>query len=108
MSARNPPGILFYSRGWWWVNSVNHTGFAAQTYFEKGFQARIQIDDKICLDRISVRELNDALLWLTIEGAPGSIDVQARLSAFALEPSKVQEFGKIATKIILWRSRPNL
>jgi hypothetical protein len=43
---------------------------------------------------LTVRELNDALLWLTIEGSPGQIEVQARLSAFSLDPSKVEAFGK--------------
>lgn len=43
---------------------------------------------------LSVRELNDALLWLTIEGVPGSIEVQAWLSAFGLQPSQVEAFEK--------------
>jgi uncharacterized protein YndB with AHSA1/START domain len=43
---------------------------------------------------VSVRELNDALLWLTIEGAPGKIEVQAWLSAFGLPQSAVDEFAK--------------
>jgi hypothetical protein len=41
---------------------------------------------------ISVREMNDALLWLTIEGAPGNIEVQWWLSAFGLEQSQVAAF----------------
>lgn len=43
---------------------------------------------------ITIHELNDALLWLTIEGAPGSIEVQAWLSAFAIDPSRVESFNK--------------
>jgi uncharacterized protein YndB with AHSA1/START domain len=43
---------------------------------------------------ITVRELNDALLWLTIEGAPGSIEVQAWLSAFGVEPAQVSAFER--------------
>jgi uncharacterized protein YndB with AHSA1/START domain len=41
---------------------------------------------------LTVRELNDALLWLTIEGPPESIEVQAWLSAFALDPAQVEAF----------------
>jgi uncharacterized protein YndB with AHSA1/START domain len=43
---------------------------------------------------LAIHELNDALLWLTIEGAPGSIEVQAWLSAFAVVPARVEGFGK--------------
>jgi uncharacterized protein YndB with AHSA1/START domain len=43
---------------------------------------------------VTVREMNDALLWLTIEGAPGSIEVQIWLSAFGLEPSKLASFNE--------------
>jgi len=43
---------------------------------------------------LSVQELNGALLWLTIEGVPGSIEVQVWLSAFGLEPARVEEFGR--------------
>lgn len=42
----------------------------------------------------SVRELKDALLWLTVEGAPGSIEVQAWLPAFALDLSRLEAFEK--------------
>ena len=43
---------------------------------------------------LTVRELNDALLWLTIAGRRGQIEVQAWLSAFSLDPSQVDAFGK--------------
>jgi uncharacterized protein YndB with AHSA1/START domain len=43
---------------------------------------------------LSVRELNDALLWLTIEGVAGSIEVQVWLSAFGLEPARVASFNE--------------
>jgi len=43
---------------------------------------------------LTVGELNDALLWLTIEGAAGQLEVQAWLSAFSLDPSQVEAFGK--------------
>jgi uncharacterized protein YndB with AHSA1/START domain len=43
---------------------------------------------------LTVRELNDALLWLTIEGTPGKIEVQAWLSAFSVPHAQVEAFGK--------------
>lgn len=43
---------------------------------------------------VTIRELNDALLWLTIEGVPGKIEVQAWLSAFSVAPAQVEGFGK--------------
>jgi hypothetical protein len=58
------------------------------------FSGRVEFLTELRGFCISVREMNDALLWLTIEGAPGSIEVQAWLSAFALEPAQVEAFGK--------------
>lgn len=49
----------------------------------------IRKDRGFCL---SVRELNNALFWLTIEGAPGEIESQIWLSAFSVSESQVQEF----------------
>jgi hypothetical protein len=43
---------------------------------------------------VSVRELNDALFWLTIEGVRGKIEAQVWLSAFGLPQSDVEEFGR--------------
>ncbi|HVS88283.1 MAG TPA: SRPBCC domain-containing protein [Candidatus Acidoferrum sp.] len=42
---------------------------------------------------LTVREMKDALLWLTIEGEPGKIEVQVWLSAFGLPEAKVKEFS---------------
>jgi hypothetical protein len=41
-----------------------------------------------------VRELNDALLWLTIKGSAGTIEVQIWLSAFGLPQEQVAAFGE--------------
>jgi len=41
---------------------------------------------------ISIANLNDALLWLTIEGAPGEHDVQLWLSAYGLPQPDVEAF----------------
>jgi len=43
---------------------------------------------------VSVRERNDALLWLTIEGVAGKIEVQLWLSAFGLDQTEVDAFEK--------------
>lgn len=43
---------------------------------------------------LSVRELNDALLWLTIEGAGEELDVQLWLSAFGGPQQNLQSFEK--------------
>jgi uncharacterized protein YndB with AHSA1/START domain len=43
---------------------------------------------------VSIRQLNDALLWLTIEGGPGQHEVQLWLSAYNLPQAKVAAFEK--------------
>src|SRR5208282_3689819 len=43
---------------------------------------------------LTVHELNDGLLWITIEGPSDKIEVQAWLSAFALPPPQVEAFSK--------------
>jgi uncharacterized protein YndB with AHSA1/START domain len=43
---------------------------------------------------LTVRELNDAVLWITIEGPPDKIEVQAWLSAYSVPPAQVEAFRK--------------
>ena len=43
---------------------------------------------------VSVRHLNDALLWLTIEGSGAEHDVQLWLSTYGLSQAKVDAFAK--------------
>ena len=43
---------------------------------------------------VSVRHLNDALLWLTIEGSVAEHDVQLWLSTYGLSQAKVDAFTK--------------
>jgi len=43
---------------------------------------------------VSVRPLNDALFWLTIEGAPGQHEAQLWLSAYNLPAARVSAFEK--------------
>jgi hypothetical protein len=42
---------------------------------------------------VTVREMKDSLVWLTIEGAPGKTEVQLWLSAFGMEQREVDVFG---------------
>jgi hypothetical protein len=42
---------------------------------------------------VSLKELNDGLLWVTIEGTTGKIEVQIWLSAFGLPEARMQEFS---------------
>ena len=48
---------------------------------------------------VTVRELNDALFWLTLEGAPEKIEVQFWLSAFGIPEEDVNAFNQT------WESR---
>jgi hypothetical protein len=41
---------------------------------------------------VTVRELKDALLWFTIEGTPGKIEVQVWLSAFGVPQAELDRF----------------
>ncbi|HKM90270.1 MAG TPA: SRPBCC domain-containing protein [Candidatus Acidoferrales bacterium] len=43
---------------------------------------------------IGVRELNDALVWLTIEGTGGEHDVQLWLSSYGVPQAKVESFER--------------
>jgi len=42
---------------------------------------------------VTLKNLNDALLWLTIEGAPGQHEVQLWLSAYGLPQAEVDAFN---------------
>jgi uncharacterized protein YndB with AHSA1/START domain len=49
---------------------------------------------------LSVKELNDALLWVTIEGAPGNLEAQVWLSAYAIPQARVDEFSKHGAELL--------
>ena len=49
---------------------------------------------------VTVKELNDALLWLTIEGVPGKHEVQLWLSAYAIPQHQVNEFAKHGAELL--------
>jgi uncharacterized protein YndB with AHSA1/START domain len=68
--------------------------YALKTTTGDSFSGRVEFVREPRGFCLTVSELNDALLWLTIEGCPGQIEVQAWLSAFSLDPSLVEAFGK--------------
>ena len=49
---------------------------------------------------ISVRGLNDAMLWLTIEGAGGEHEVQLWLSSYGVPQTKVESFEREWTGVL--------
>ncbi len=49
----------------------------------------VRVNRGVC---VSIRELNDALLWITIEGPPGKIEAQMWLSAFGLPQAQLDDF----------------
>jgi uncharacterized protein YndB with AHSA1/START domain len=66
--------------------------YSLTTLFGETYTGRVEFlraNRGLC---VSVRELNDALLWLTIEGTPDNLEVQLWLSAFAVEPARVRAF----------------
>lgn len=68
--------------------------YAMRSTIGETFSGRVELRRErrgIC---VSVLELNDALLWLTIEGGPGKIEAQLWLSAFGVEAAKVEAFQR--------------
>jgi hypothetical protein len=49
---------------------------------------------------VSVKELNDAPLWVTVEGAPGKLEAQVWLSAYAIPQAQVDEFSKHGAELL--------
>jgi len=68
--------------------------YALKTTTGDSFSGRVEFVREPRGFCLTVSELNDALLWLPIEGCPGQIEVQVWLSAFSLDPSLVEAFGK--------------
>ncbi len=67
--------------------------FALRTTVDGDYSGKAEFlrqDRGVCL---SVKELNDALFWVTIEGVPGKIEVPIWLSAFGLPEARLQEFS---------------
>jgi hypothetical protein len=58
------------------------------------YSGRVQFVRELRGFCVSVRELNDALPWVTIEGAPGKIEVQIWLSTFNLPQDRITRFEK--------------
>jgi hypothetical protein len=67
--------------------------YSLKTFAGEKFSGRAEFIRPLRGFCVSVRELNDALLWFTIEGAPGKIEVQAWLSAFGLPQPELDKFS---------------
>jgi uncharacterized protein YndB with AHSA1/START domain len=68
--------------------------YSLETATAEHYSGRVQFVRALRGFCVSVRELNDALFWLTIEGAPGKIEVQIWLSSFSLPQAKIETFEK--------------
>jgi hypothetical protein len=68
--------------------------YAPETAIAENYSGRVQFVRALRGFCVSVLELNDALFWVTIEGAPGKIEVQIWLSAFGLPQAKIESFEK--------------
>jgi len=66
--------------------------YSLQTFSGETFSGRVEFVRPLRGFCVTIRELNDALLWFTIEGSPGSIEVQAWLSAFGVAQSEIDRF----------------
>jgi len=67
--------------------------YSLQTFSEGTFSGQVEFVRPLRGFCVTVEELNDALLWFTIEGAPGQIEVQVWLSAFGVAQTEVDKFG---------------
>jgi len=77
------------------LDSALHEGrpYSLENFRKERFTGSVEFLRPLRGFCLSVRELNDALLWFTIEGAPGQIEVQAWLSAFRLPQPELDEFS---------------
>lgn len=66
--------------------------YSLKTFSGETFSGRVEFVRPLRGFCVTVRELNDALLWFTIEGSPGKIEVQAWLSAFGVSQSGLDQF----------------
>ena len=64
--------------------------FAATTSTDDSYSGRIEFVKQERGFFVSVRELNEAPLWLTIEGPPEKLEVQAWFSTFGVPDSEVE------------------
>jgi hypothetical protein len=92
------PGNLFADN----LDNVLRKGhqYAFHNFLGQKFSGQVEFVRQLRGFCLTVRQLNDALLWFTIEGVPGKIEVQAWLSAFGLAQSRVDEFARN------WQARP--
>jgi uncharacterized protein YndB with AHSA1/START domain len=68
--------------------------YKAATTTGQSFSGKVEFLKPLRGFCISIRELNDALFWLTIEGASDKIDAQIWLSAFNVAESELDAFER--------------
>ncbi len=65
------------------------TAYALKTTTGESWSGTVEFAKPLRGICLSIRELNDALLWFTIEGTPGKIDAQIWLSAWGVGESRL-------------------
>lgn len=68
--------------------------YALRTTTGETFNGRVEFVSPPRGFCVSVDSLNDALFWLTIEGAQGNCEAQIWLSAYGISQNDVEEFGR--------------
>ncbi len=68
--------------------------YAARTAWNESYSGRVEFVVPPRGFCVSVQELNDALLWLTIEGVAGQHEAQLWLSAYGVPQRQMDEFAK--------------
>jgi uncharacterized protein YndB with AHSA1/START domain len=66
--------------------------FALKTTTGENWTGKVEFIKPLRGFCLSIRELGDALLWVTIEGSPGTIEAQIWLAAFGLDENKLNNF----------------
>ena len=79
--AQNPSAVLREGRE-----------YSLKTFSGDTFSGHVEFVRPLRGFCVTVHELNDALLWFTIEGTPGAIEVQAWLSSFGVAQTEIDRF----------------
>jgi uncharacterized protein YndB with AHSA1/START domain len=82
------------------ASSFLHPGasYNAKTTTGQNLSGRVEFLKPLRGFCISIHELSDALLWVTIEGSPGKIDAQIWLSAFNVAEPELDTFQQTWSK----------
>jgi uncharacterized protein YndB with AHSA1/START domain len=74
------------------ANLKSGDSFALKTTTGENWTGKVEFIKPLRGFCLSIRELGDALLWVTIEGAPEKIEAQLWLATFGLDESKLDTF----------------